>query len=290
MKSICRLLLLIAAIAPLLKGLDAPQPVSPKGGSPQEPLFEWTAVAGAQDYVIRKWIVDDMACPGVKEMSFGGEKNNPYFAIFAATPSLCSDTTCAVQRKAPAFWNPQTGAQFNYSTHTGVLVGRPGALSWPYIHRAKACGPGGKSHDGALHVWRWSVQAVSGWDAAKRDWSVKGPESVQTSYWLDESAPAPPPKPPSPPLKPHPVTFVNQSGKTLYVYSSILPTGSRVICHDFSDNGQMSPGDKKQFVVPPKYTGIFYFQKAPDKCTLSLQYTQKSVPGGSGTPEVITIP
>lgn len=290
MRSTFRLLLLLTAIAPLCCGLDAPNPVSPKGSSPQEQVFEWSAVAGAQDYVIRQWVVDDMACPGKKELSFGGEKNNPYFAIFAATPSLCSDTTCAVQNKAyTGFWNPRTGAQLKYSSHIGVLVS-PGSLRVGYINRARACGPGGKTHDGALHIWRWSVQAVSGWDAAKRDWSTKGPESVQTSYWLDEGAPAPVPKPEPLPLKPHPVTFVNQSGKTLYVYSSILPTGSRVICHDFSDNGVMPPGDKKQFVVPPKYTGIFYFQKAPDKCTLSLQYAQKSAPGGNGTSEVITIP
>lgn len=150
----------------------------------------------------------------------------------------------------------------------------------------------GVPRNGPLIEWKWTIQALAGWDPTTKTWAKEGAQSSAVTYTLAENLPPqPPPKPAPPPKSPHPVTFLNNSGIPLWVYYKMVPAGSRVACQVYDGGGQMAIGQlSQQFTVPANLVGLFVFQKSQDPCTFDQQYTQRDVPGGSAKPETIPIP
>ncbi len=288
-KTILKLFVLLILPSILLLGastdLSTPQPSTPNGPSAARPEFRWTAVPGAEFYVVRVWAQDIEVCPTGTGKSYG--LHSPYVMFFSAA-EMCDTTQCAFTFKANNFVeSPITGRTLaaqpvgaqreatKKEENVKTLSTTP-----PVIERARRC-------NGTPYVWRWAVQAVAGLNSTAKIWEKKSLQSAQLSYTLQEgSQPAPPPAP-SP--KPHPVSFVNRSGMTLYIYFSVR--GGVVQCKDFQNGGKLENGaTTRQFTVPPRITGQFVFQKDDEPCNFDFQYTTRNVPGGNPSPETISIP
>ena len=177
----------------------------------------------------------------------------------------------------------------NYST-----LGLKGVsqYSWglPEMQFARRCGADKQTYNGDLYIWHWSITAAKGLDRKTNTFKEQSAESPQLAYSWDESAKTPPSWPAPPPKQPqdHPVTFVNQSGMSLYLYYFIR-VGGTVDCKDYANGGSMPPQSSKNFTIPAKQVGHFVFQKAQDPCPLSTILTTRDVRGGNGKPETIAI-
>jgi len=149
----------------------------------------------------------------------------------------------------------------------------------------------GSPRNGPLIEWKWTIQALAGWDSTTETWAKKGAQSSPVMYTLAENVPPqPPPKPAPPPKSPHPITFLNNSGIPLYIYYKMVPAGSRVDCHYYDGGEQMGTGQlSQQFTVPGNLVGYFVFQKAAKPCDFDVQYTTRQIPGGVSNPETVSI-
>jgi hypothetical protein len=96
----------------------------------------------------------------------------------------------------------------------------------------------------------------------------------------------PTPAPVQTPGAPHPVTFINQSGMSLYVYNFI----GNVDCRNYTFGGRMTPQSAASFTIPAGYTAHFVFQKAADPCPLSTIRWEVNVSGGNPNSQTISVP
>ncbi len=285
-------------------GLQTPNPISPKGPSPLYPEFKWSAVPGAEFYVLRVWTEANRGCPGRDEPTANGEKSNPLTYFYS--PEVCDANTCGVayNPKLPGVKSPVTGRPvqtqpqpLNAAREAAQKEGGGNSSSFIQGHAppailtfARACGPDGKTHDGRLYVWRWSVQAVAALNAKTSEWGKESPQSQQMSYSRAESLPPRPAPAPAPEPKPHPITFVNRSGMNLYIYYS-FGGGGTVPCENFRNGGMMADGQSsQQFIIPAKSSAQFVFQKSADPCTFDQQFTTRSSNGGNPVAETVVIP
>lgn len=142
--------------------------------------------------------------------------------------------------------------------------------------------------NGPLIEWRWTIQALAGWNATTKTWAKEGVQSNPVMYHLEENPPKQQPTPaPTPEPKPHPITFINQSGMSLYIYYFF---GGTVGCKSFRNGGMVADGQSsQQFVIPAKSSAQFVFQKSPDPCTFDQQFTTRNSHGGSPVAETIVI-
>jgi hypothetical protein len=106
-------------------------------------------------------------------------------------------------------------------------------------------------------------------------------------------APAQPPPPPLP-APPNtgavrPVTFINQSGMTLYLYYFTV-RGGTVDCKDYAFGGTLSPGGASDFQILGGSTMVFVFQKGQDPCPLSTIRFQTSLSGGNPNHLNVNVP
>ena len=91
------------------------------------------------------------------------------------------------------------------------------------------------------------------------------------------------------PQEPHPVTFVNRSGATLYIYYALYKGGT-FDCLNLNYDGTLADGDSRNYTIPADEVSWFKFQEdTTSKCNISNNKFEASPRGGSPTPEVITI-
>ena len=197
-------------------GLPTPNPISPNGPSPLFPEFKWSAVPGAEFYIIRLWTEDNPSCPGRNEPSQMTAKGNPHTFFYGY--DVCDANTCGVVYKfltnrvtkpvssvtgQPVLFPQQLtskGAE-EAALKEGGSMAVGAVLPYPILPFARACGnPDGRTHNGRLYVWKWSVQAVAALNEKASEWGKKSPQSQPMSYWHDESQPSRP----APEPKPHP--------------------------------------------------------------------------------------
>ena len=280
-------------------GLQAPNPISPNGPSPLHPEFKWSAVPETEFYILRVWMEDNPGCPGRDETGVFGELHNPYTYFYS--PEICDVHTCGVYSPdGSRVESPVTG-RFPGVKPQPLSAARKAALkeggdSWsfgrgnipaPINFYARTCGPDGKTHNGRLHVWKWSVQSVAALNAKTSEWEKKSPQSQKMSYSRDDSLPSHPAPAPTPEPKPHPITFVNRSGMNLYIYYFF---GGTVACQNFQNGGMMGDGQSsQQFTIPAKSSAQFVFQKSADPCTFDQQFTTRGSHGGNPVAETVVI-
>jgi hypothetical protein len=293
------LILISAALAQSQSSntLATPQPKTPSGPSPRPPVYEWTEVEGAEFYIIKNWGVDEVACKeNPQRIGLNWGRYSPHFATFQAR-GICVDGVCTLQRnplqtRGLFFWNPRTGNPLPTGP-SGLGAPKGANTQWPEMDFARRCGPDGHTYNGDYYVWSWSVQAARGLDKNTHTFADVSAESPKLSFTWDEHAQPPTPTPAKPkpaPSQDHPVTFINQSGMTLFLYYFIRPMGATVDCHQFAEGGTLSNGaTSRQFVIPAKQFGRFIFQKSADGCTFDQNFTSRDVPGGNPKPETIVI-
>jgi len=85
---------------------------------------------------------------------------------------------------------------------------------------------------------------------------------------------------------PHPVTFINQSGITLYIYYHTGTTD----CRNYTFGGTFPPQGAANFTVPAGYSEAFIFQKGQDPCPLSTIHWQTVLSGGNPNRQNIGVP
>jgi uncharacterized membrane protein len=120
----------------------------------------------------------------------------------------------------------------------------------------------------------------------------QNPEATQLIAAAGESevcqylGPPDPPKPqPSPPPPAHsaptssarPVTFVNQSGMTLYIYYFLA--GGTVDCRNYTYGGVLAD-QNRSFTIPAGRTAHFVFQKEQAPCPVSTIRSEWNTTGG----------
>ena len=84
-----------------------------------------------------------------------------------------------------------------------------------------------------------------------------------------------------------PVTFVNLSGMTLFLYHVF--GGTPTDCRYFTSDGIMNAQGRISFTIPARRTVQFYFQTAADPCDLSLNHYSLAMTGGNPKPQVLNI-
>ncbi len=131
--------------------LPAPEIASPKGAAERFPLYSWSAVTGATQYLV---IIDsepEIACDDVHTSL------RSVAAVALIDPAkLCTGGKCGFQFKEGIGWPP------------GITI--IGSRNIGYIHRRTNC-------KGALHTWVFSVLALQG--AA---WG----KMAGSSFWLNQ--------------------------------------------------------------------------------------------------------
>jgi hypothetical protein len=91
-------------------------------------------------------------------------------------------------------------------------------------------------------------------------------------------------------LDPHPVTYVNKSGITLYIYYAIY-AGGTFDCLNLGYDGTLSDGQQKTYVIPIRKVGWFKFQENTDGagCPISNNKFESHAFGGSSVEETVYI-
>lgn len=309
-----------------LKAQEVPTPIYPNGGVLDQdvPTYRWSAVPGAIDYQIRVQSPNTSEKPGVYCGDYTGhpQQDRTYFvpqsrdqklwevpagsfpvqncAVYGALNTLnwytChplrTQTSCVPGSKSLPGSAPPGKAcqyQFEYGPQRKKPVyahpdwGDVTPLSW--ISRRENC-----AHQ--PFMYKWSVRAVfrNGQDGLRY-----GPWSDFASFWYSPngaSLSAGQPSPPAPtpkPQQPRSVTFINNSGKTLYIFYSIRTTAS-VDCHQYSKGGVIEIGSERSFQIPPPNLGIFLFERVNNACSFGdTEYQSPAIQGADPTPLRIVV-
>jgi hypothetical protein len=275
--------------------------------------------------MLRVWTTTETLCNSDERRSaLGGVAEwSPYVIVFPA--KICNESECGFRQvwrdyeaTVTHVFPTQVGADPVAIPAARAAVAKPGGGSpghsdegfVPTLRFSRSCSEKfkpppparcGNGHDsmckwgsprnGPLIEWKWTIQALAGWDPKTKTWAKEGAQSNPVRYTLAENLPVQPPPKPVPPKYPHPVTFLNNYVETLYIYYKMVPSGATVQCKDLQSGDKMGKGQlSQQFTVPENLVGHFLFQKSPDPCIFDQQLTMRDVLGGSAKPETIPIP
>jgi hypothetical protein len=305
-----------------LSQLGTPVGEKPSGPAPKWTEFRWSPVPGADHYMLRVWTTDYLFCSWEDARYTTPNTSAQYSPYILVLPAyLCNESECGFFQKGvstvatvthrvyPAVYAdpiafPAARAEVAKSGGNANAVAHSTEGLVPLHSFSRTCNGGVQPpqppqnnlpikkwnypRTGPLIEWRWTIQALAGWNATTKTWAKEGAQSNPVMYYLEEAPPKQPPTPtPTPEPKPHPITFINQSGMSLYIYYFF---GGTVGCKDFRNGGTMADGQSsQQFIIPAKSSAQFVFQKSPDPCTFDQQFTTRNSRGGNPVAETMVI-